>query len=114
MKKRCLLWLCKDNLFKGAMSSLLLDMAAGIQLWESNSHDVETLLKETSHMDPDVIVLESTSPLSDGSLLMRVLMARPGRPVIVVSHEHNWMHVVRWETVRLESANDLIDVMKFS
>ena len=114
MDKRCLLWLCKDTLFKDVMSSLLLDMSDDIELLESSTHELEALLREASDLDPDMIVLEASSPLSEESLLMQVLMAKPGRPVIVVSQEHNWMHVVRWETVKLESANDLIDVMKFT
>ena len=114
MDKRCLLWLCKDTLLKEVISSLLLDISNDIELLESSVHDFETLLRGVSHVDPDVIVLEASSPFSEESQLVRVLMARPGRPVIVVSQEHNWMHVMRWETVKLESAYDLIDVMKLT
>ncbi len=96
------------------MSSLLLSMTDDIALFESTTHDLEGFLKEVSHAEPDLILLEESSPFSAEALLVRVLIAKPGTPVIVISQENNWIHVVRRQTVRLRSANDLIDAMKLN
>ncbi len=112
MDKRNVLLVCKHILFKQIMSKLLLNISDEVELFESTTQDVECLLQDVSDIDPDLIFLEEDSPLSAESFLMRVLVARPGRPVIVVNQEDNWMHVVRWETVKLRSADDLLDAMK--
>jgi hypothetical protein len=102
----------KDALFKEIMLSLLIDMTNTIEIFESTAEDVDDLLKEVSKYDPDTILVEESSPLSGASCLVHILMAMSGRPVVVLSQEHNWMHVVQWQTVQLSSANDLINAIK--
>ncbi len=96
------------------MSSLLLSMTTDIALFESTTHDLDCFLQEVSHTEPDLILLEESSPFSAEAQLVHVLIAKPDIPVIVISQENNWIHVVRRESVRLRSANDLIDAMKLN
>ena len=89
-----------------------MDLTGNIEVFESAADDVDHLLEEVSKIDPDTILFEASSPLSAKSCLVHVLIAKPGCPVIMISQEQNWMHVVRWETVQIGSANDLIKTFK--
>ena len=110
--KRCLLFVCnKDALFRQIVSNLLVNVDDHVEIFESTARNLNDLLQDVSDINPDIILLEETSPLSVDSLLVHVLFAKPGRPVIVISQEHNWMHMVRWETIQLHSANDLISTI---
>lgn len=113
MDKRCLLLVCKDTLFRQVVLGLLLDIHENVEMFESAARTIHDLLNEVSDIDPDIILLEETSPLSEEFRLVHMLLAKPGRPVIVISQEHNWMHVVHCETVQLSSANDLINAINF-
>lgn len=108
MGKRCLLLVCKDGtLFKQIVWNLLTPITDHIDMFDSNAQTIADLLDEVSRIDPDVILLEESSPLSMDSVLAHVLLAKPGRPVIVINQEHNWVHTVCWETIQLRSADDL-------
>jgi len=110
--KRCLLFVCnKDALFRQIVSNLLVNVDDHVEIFESTARNLNDLLQDVSDINPDIILLEETSPLSVDSPLVHVLFAKPGRPVIVISQEHNWMHMVRWETIQLHSANDLINTI---
>ncbi len=112
MHKRCFLLICRNDLLRDAMMSLLIGMPGPIDVFETAASDVDGLLHDVSHIDPDMILLEETSPLSKGSCLFHVLTVKPGRPVVVVSQEHNWIHVVRWQTVQIKSASELINTIR--
>ena len=105
--------MCRNILFKEVMLSLLVDMSVPLEIFDSTASDVNGLLEEISHINPDMILLEETSPLSKGSCLFDVLAIRPGCPVVVVSQEHNQVHIVKWQTVQLNSASDLINTIGF-
>ena len=111
MNKRCFLAIRKNSLFKQAVSSLLDDMTNSLELFESNASNVDDLFKEISEIDPDMILLEESSPFSDESLLVRLLITKPDLPVIVISEEINYMHVVRRKTVQLSSSIELIEAI---
>jgi hypothetical protein len=80
-------------------------------MFEGSANTLNDLLCEVSRVDPDIILLEESSPLSMGMVLFQVLLARPGKPVIVLNQENNWVHTVRWETIQLHSADDLISAI---
>lgn len=113
MEKRSLLFVCKDALFREIMSSLFANVTDHVEIFESTAHNVNDLLNDIAHISPDMILLEESSPLSADSPLIHVLIAKPGRPVIVISQESNWVHVVHWETTCLSSASELMDTIKF-
>lgn len=110
--KRCLLFVCnQDTLFRQILSNLLVNVDDHVEIFESTARNVNDLLNDVSNINPDIILLEESSPLSVDSPLVHVLFARPGRPVIVISQEHNWIHTVRWETIQLRSADDFINTI---
>ena len=110
MDKRCFLAIRNNSLLKHAVSSLLGDMT-NLNLFESKADNVDDLLKEISKIDPDMILLEELSPFSEESVLVRLLVIKPGLPVIVISEEANLMHIVRRETVQLSSSIQLIEAI---
>jgi hypothetical protein len=113
MDKRCFLAVRNNSLLKQAVSSLLDDMANSLDLFESKMDNVDDLLKEISEVDPDMILLEESSPFSDESLLVRLMVTKPGLPFIVISAEANLMHIVHRETVQLSSSADLISAINY-
>lgn len=114
MRKRSLLLVGKDQLFRQLVSGLLLDIRDVVETYESSAIDLPDLLVEVADIHPDIMLLEDVSPLSADTCLVPVLIANADLPVIVVSSEHNWMHVVRRESVRLNSANELIEAVRFT
>ena len=94
------------------MLSLFIDAADQFEIFESTAHDAEGLLQEVSRVNPDLILLEESAPLSAQLRLCQVLTVKPYRPVIMISQEHNWMHVIHRKSVQLNSASDLIDALK--
>jgi hypothetical protein len=91
------------------MLRLLIEMTHKIDTFESTANDVDDLLQEVSILGPDMVLMEEGSPFAAASCLGHMLMAMPGCPVIVVSQEHNLLHVVHWQTVQVETARDLIE-----
>jgi len=112
LQNYCFLLVFKDGLFKQILSNLLVEMNNGFEIYESTAEDVDDLLTEVSKLSPDTILLQESSPLSKGACLIHILRAIPGRPVVVVSQEHNLMHVVHWRTVYVETVNDLIESIR--
>ncbi len=84
------------------------DSADGLQLYESRSVEFGGLMEEIMVVDPHVILLEESSPFSEDSTLMRLLLGKPGLPVIVIGEDSNLMHIVHLERKLLSSSNDLI------
>ena len=93
--------------------NLLVNGADNVEMFESTALDVRDFLNEVTHLDPDIILLEESSPLSTNSPLVHVLIAKPGRRLIMISQEHNWIYVVHWENFHLSSASDLVNTIKF-
>jgi hypothetical protein len=108
LKKPNLLLVFKDTLFKQILLNLLIEANNQIGLIESNADNVEDLLGEVVIFEPDAVLLEKSSPLSDVPCLFRLFMIMPGRPVVLISQEHNFVHVVHWQTVHVKTATDLI------
>lgn len=76
---------------------------------DSTANDIDGLLNEILKYQPDTILLDESSPLSTIPCLVHLLKELPGRPIVVVSQEENLLHVIRWRTVQVEQANDLIE-----
>jgi DNA-binding NtrC family response regulator len=108
MKKRCFLAGRKDSLFKNLVATLLNDLIKDLDLHESQSEDLEGLLNEISKTDPTLILLDESSSFSDEFPLVSILMHKPGLPVIVISENSNFMHIVRRETQVINSSSDLV------
>jgi len=108
LEKLCFLAGRKDSLFKQLVASLLNDLADNLKLYVSKAVDIEVLINEVAEVEPDMILLEDPSPFSKDSLLIRLLIERPNLPVIVISGDSNVMHIVRKETMLLNSSSDLI------
>ena len=108
LEKLCFLAGRKDSLFQQLVASLLNDLADNLKLHESEAGDIEGLLNEVAEVEPDMILLEDSSPFSQDSLLVQLLIDRPNLPVIVISEDSNVMHVVRRETMLISSSSDLI------
>ena len=87
-------------------------MNHSFEIFESSAENIDDLLREVSELCPDTILLQESSPLSGGAGLVHLLRAMPGRPVVVVSQQHNVMHVVHWRTVCVETVSDLIDTIR--
>jgi chemotaxis response regulator CheB len=111
LEKRCFFVAPKDSLFKQLVAGLLLDLADDINLYESRAVDFERLMDEFLVVSPDVVLLDEASPFSKDDFLVRLLIMKPGVPVIVISHESNSIHVVRRETQLLSSSHDLINML---
>lgn len=111
MNKRCFLAITKNSLFKKAVFSLVMNMTKELELFESNATNVEDLLKEMLEVNPDLILLEDSSPFHEESSLIRLLITKPSLPVIVISEDVNYMHIVRRETVQLSSSIELIEAI---
>lgn len=111
MEKRCFFVAPKDTLFKQLVASLLLDLADDIALYESQAVDFDNLLEEVLMVSPDVVLLDEASPFSTEDFLVRLLIIRPGVPVIFINHESNSLHIVRRETQLLSSSHDLINML---
>jgi chemotaxis response regulator CheB len=112
LKKPNLLLVFKDTLFKQILLSLLIEAHNKIEIIESTADNVDDLLGEVRIFDPDAVLLEKSSPLSDVPCLFRLFMVMPGRPVVLISQEHNFVHVVHWQTVQVETATDLIEAIR--
>ena len=112
MADLCFLLVFKDTLFKQIVLSVLGEMDSSIQFFESNTEDLNDLLNEISKLNPDTVLLEESSPLSADWCLVHLLKEMPGRPIVVVSQEHNQLHVVHWQTLQMQKAHDLIESIK--
>jgi chemotaxis response regulator CheB len=108
LEKRCFLAGWKDSLFKDLVVNLLNGSNNHLTLIESHAVDFEGLLYEISKAKPDVILLEESSPFSGDSFLVLLLVRNPNLPVIVISELSNEMHIMRRETLFLNSSSDLI------
>ena len=108
MKKRCFLAGRNNSLFKNLVATLLNDLLKDLDLHESQADDLEGLLNEISETDPTLILLDDSSPFSSDSPLIRILMHKPNLPVIVISENSNFMHIVRRETQIINSSSDLV------
>ena len=108
MKKRCFLAGRNDSLFKNLVATLLNDLIKDLDLHESQAEDMEGLLNEISETEPTLVLLDDSSPFSGESPLIRILMHRPGLPIIVISENSNVMHIVRKETQIINSSSDLV------
>ena len=111
MKKRCFLAGRSDSLFKNLIATLLNDLIDDIDLHESHSEDLEGLLNEISETEPTLILLDDSSPFSGESPLVRILIHKPNLPVIVISENSNFMHIVRRETKIVSSSSDLVKAL---
>lgn len=100
-------------MFRQVIANLLMNVADNVEMFESTALDGSDLLNEVTHLDPDIILLEESSPLSTNSPLVPMLIAKPGRCLIVISQEHNWIDVVHCENFHLSSASDLVNTIKF-
>jgi hypothetical protein len=85
-----------------------------MEIFESSAANIDDLLREVSNLRPDTVLVEETSPLSVASSLVHLMKAMPGHPVVVLSQEQNLMHVVQWQTVHVEKANDLVELIDFA
>ena len=103
----------KDTLFKQAILSLLGEMECNTQFFESNAEDINGLLSEISIFKPDTVLFEEASPLWTVSCPVHLFKEMPGRPIVVVSQEHNLMHVIHWQTLQVGKADDLIESIRF-
>lgn len=108
MKKRCFLAGRSDSLFKNLIANLLNDLIKDLDFHESQADDLEGLLNEISETEPTLILLDNSSPFSGDFPLIRILMHKPGLPVIVISENSNFMHVIRRETQIINSSSDLV------
>ena len=108
MEKHCLLTGRHNSLFRQLVAGLLKDLTNELTLHESRASDFMDFLNEVSDLQPDMILLDDSSPFSEDSLLTRLLINEPALPVIVISENSNVMHIVRRESVMLNSSNDLI------
>jgi hypothetical protein len=81
-------------------------------IFESSAEDVDGLLKDIVNLKPDTVLLDEASHFSSKSSLAPLLMAMPGRPIVVVSQKYNLMHVVHYRTVQVETVSDLIESLK--
>jgi len=111
LEKRCFLVGRTDSLFKQLVASLLVDLTDEFELCENNAVDPVELLDEIKDARPDMILLEELSPFSEDSMLTHLLINIPNVPVIVISEDSNFMHIVRRETRQLTSSNDLIETL---
>ena len=111
MEKRCFLAGKQDSLFKQLVAGLLIDLADNLKLYECRAVDFDGLLDEVSKIEPHMILLEESSLFSEDSFLVRLLIAKPGLPAIVISENSNTMHIVRRETMLLSSSDDLINAI---
>lgn len=65
-------------------------------------------MEEILEIEPQVILLEESSLFAEDTVLMRLLLGRPGLPVIVIGEDSNLMHIVHLESKLLSSSRDLI------
>jgi hypothetical protein len=82
------------------------------EIFESSAEDVDGLVKDIVKLQPNTVLLDETSHFSSASSLAPLLMAMPGRPIVVVSQKYNVMHVVHYRTVQVETVSDLIESLK--
>lgn len=94
------------------MASLLIDLTVNLDLYESDADAPGDLLEKVAEVEPHIILLEGSSPFFEDSLLMRLLIAKPGVPVIVIGEESNFMYVVHLETRLLSSSDELIKAIE--
>lgn len=111
MEKRCFFVAPKDTLFKQLVARLLLDLADDIALYESQAVDFDNLLEEVLKVSPDVVLLDEASPFSKEDFLVRLLIKKPGVPVIAINHESNSLHIIHRDTLLLSSSHDLINML---
>ena len=111
MEKLCLLTGQQNSLFRQLVANLLQDLASDLTLHESCVADFTGFMEEVSTIQPDMILLEDSSPFSEDSHLARLLINKPELPVIVISEDSNVMYVLRCETSLLSTSHDLIDAI---
>lgn len=112
LKKRCFFLGRRDSLFRQLVASLLVDLTVNLDLYESDADSTGDLLEEVAEVEPHLILLEEASPFSEDSFLVRLLIAQPGVPVIVIGEESNYMYIIRLETKLLSSSDDLIKAIE--
>ena len=108
LKRCCYLAGQNDSLLKDVVASLLKNSNRNLKVHESRTCDFEEMLNEILEVQPDVVLLNESSPFSVDDFLMRLLIVQPGLPVIVISETSNVMHVVRRETRFLKTSKDLL------
>lgn len=112
LEKRCFFVGRRDSLFRQLVASLLVDLTVNLDLYESDADSTGDLIKEVAEVEPHIILLEESSPFSENSLLVRLLIVKPGVPVIVIGEESNFMYIVHLETKLLSSSDELIKAIE--
>lgn len=112
MEKRCFFLGRKDSLFRQLVASLLIDLTVNLDLYESDAASTDQLLEEVAKFQPHIILLEESPPFSEDPFLVRLLIAQPGVPVIVIGEESNYMYILRLETNLLSSSDELIKAIE--
>jgi DNA-binding NarL/FixJ family response regulator len=100
-----------DSLLKRALVSILQDSSAEISVCFSQANDLFDLLAEISKIQPDVVLLAESMPLSKNEALTGITAAFPELRLIVVSEESNWLHIFHGEDMLLTSLPDFLKVI---
>lgn len=111
MDIHCFLVGRKDSLFRQLVASLLVDMIDNLDLHANTTIDFKVMLDEIRNANPNMVLLEETSPFSENSLTIRLLDSLPGLPLIVISEDSNLIRIIHSETRILGSSRDLIETM---
>ena len=112
MKIPCVLVMENDSLLKRAVAGILQDSAIELSVCVSSAQDVTDLAAEILRLQPDVVLLTESMPLSKLEVLTQIQTAFPLLRLIVVSEESNSLHIFRGEDRMVTSLPDFLSIIQ--
>lgn len=112
MNPPCVLVMKNDWLMKRALTSVLQDAEAELQVCISEANEVNELRAEVVRLKPGVVFIGETTPLAAIGCISQLLTAQPNLKVIVVSEQSNWVHIFRREDKLLGSLLEFIHLIQ--
>ena len=100
-----------DTILSLALESLL-TADVDLQVSSSSPRDEMELLDHVAQYQPEVVVLGSSSPVAEQSMLSQLLSRLPHLWVITVSDKDNWLHIYHRQDVLLTKAADLTHLIQ--
>jgi chemotaxis response regulator CheB len=101
----------QDSLLNSALTDILKNSACDVKVVTSGVNDVKGLIKETSELKPDIVLIGESTPLAQEDVLGHLLMINPELQVIIVSEDSNWVHIFHKKDLLMTRQSDLLDVL---
>jgi DNA-binding NarL/FixJ family response regulator len=100
-----------DVLVKRAVASLMI-LASELEVVVSEAVDIPELVRDINKINPTVLLLNESLPLSDKDSLTHLLISHPKLKVVIVSVDSNWLHIFDKQDMLLTRLDDLLAIIR--